>query len=404
MPSTHPPFRQRATNGRLVPAHIVGMGSVTGYGWGNKALFDGLASGQSAVRRHDGYDGYVAGGFAYVSVIEDLGDPKDGPSRFHRSLRASAREAVLDAVQRGWKAGSNVGVIQAAALPDSESWAKFYQLPAPRPRVSPKTWINLMPSTAPMNVAKEFGFHGPQMSITAQCAAGNMALLQAKIWLDAGLATDVLILANDLGGTPENLRGFIDTRVMCADKPPFEASQPFQDGGFGFVGGEAAVAVVLSANPTGNHASVLGGAATGDAFAPIGIDPSYVQLLRSFKEALENTGVDASEVGYINAHGSGTKVCDSAESSIADELFPDAHGIYSLKPLIGHCQSAAPLVEILGTIYSFETGVIPAPPQTSPGYERAVFGPTPRLAGLEVKSAIGMGGYNVVTIIEQPAN
>jgi 3-oxoacyl-[acyl-carrier-protein] synthase II len=395
-------YRPRATDGRLYPAHINGIGAVTGYGWGTKALFDGLASGESAVVRHDTYEGYIDNGYAYLALIEDLGEPKDGISRFTRALRYSGREAVKDALARGWRPGPNVGVIEAAALPDSESWAQFYQIPTPKPRVKPKVWVNLMPSSAPQAFAKEFGFHGPQMTITAQCAAGNMAMIQAKIWLDAGLVSDVIILNVELGGVGDNIRGFVDTRVCVVDKPPFEASQPFQQGGYGFVGGEAATAVVVSADPTGTYASMLGGAATGDAFAPIGIDQSLVQLKRSYTEALENAGVDVSEVSTVNAHGSGTRACDQAETAILDTLFPHAQGLYSLKPLIGHCQSAAPLAELLGTIYAFETGVIPAPPQMSPGYERAIFGPTPRRPGLEIKASIGMGGYNTVVILENP--
>ncbi len=75
-----------------------------------------------------------------------------------------------------------------------------------------------------------------------------------------------------------------------------------------------------------------------------------------------------------------------------DELFPDAAGIFSVKPLVGHCQSAAAAVETLATIYSFQTGFVPAPPQVAPGHPKLVNGRTPRMPGLVMKSSLGLGG------------
>jgi 3-oxoacyl-[acyl-carrier-protein] synthase II len=382
--------------------HVVGIGAVSGYGWGVPPLFAGLASGESAVVLHENLAGYVDDGRGYLALIDPAGgDPADGTSRHTQATRYAGREAVHDALGRGWEPGDNVAVLQVNIL-DTESWAAFYKIPTPKPRVRPKTWVNLMPSTAPQAFSKEFGFHGPAMTLSAQCASSNMALVVAKQWLDAGLASDVVILCADLSGLGDNLRGFVDTKVAVVDTPPFAGCQPYQAGGKGFVGGEAAVTMVLSPDPTGAYASVLGGAATADAFAPITINPNGIQLKRAFCEALENSGVAASEVAYFNGHGSGTRACDVAELALFDKLFPEAAGIFSFKPLLGHCQTAAAALEVLATIYSFETGVIPAPPQVSPPHPRAVFGPTPAQPGLVVKSSIGMGGYNTAVLIENP--
>src|ERR1700683_2275794 len=84
---------------------IVGVGAVTGYGWGAKHLWDGFLLGESAVKLVDGLDGYVDGGQASLSLIADGGDRRDGPSRFMRAARFAAREAIGDALERGWKPG-----------------------------------------------------------------------------------------------------------------------------------------------------------------------------------------------------------------------------------------------------------------------------------------------------------
>ena len=120
-------------------------------------------------------------------------------------------------------------------------------------------------------------------------------------------------------------------------------------------------------------------------------------MSRCFREALVNAGVDPGEVAYINAHGPGTAACDAAEAQILDELFPDAHGIYSVKPLVGHCQSAAAGVETLATLYAHRnrvySGAAPGGARAPPAGGRAE---RPSVPGMTVKSSIGMGGYNTV--------
>ena len=93
---------------------------------------------------------------------------------------------------------------------------------------------------------------------------------------------------------------------------------------------------------------------------------------------MANASADPDNVAYLNAHGPGTAQCDVAEASILDEIFPAAHGIFSVKPLVGHCQAAAASVELLATIYAYQTGFVPAPPQVAPGHPKLVNGRSPR--------------------------
>src|ERR1019366_1859562 len=98
-------------SGRDTPMSITGVGAVTGYGWGTKHLWDGFLLGESAVRLTPGLEGYVDGGVAYLSLITDEGDRRDGPSRFMQAARFAGREAVNDALERGWKPGRVVGLV-----------------------------------------------------------------------------------------------------------------------------------------------------------------------------------------------------------------------------------------------------------------------------------------------------
>lgn len=234
----------------------------------------------------------------------------------------------------------------------------------------------MMPSTVICQLMQEYDFHGPAMNVSAMCASANAAMITAKSWIDTGICSDVVLLATDLSGLPRNLRGFSDVGVAVLDTPPFDACRPFQEGSRGFVGGEAAVAMVLSGDPTGARAGVRGGAMTMDAYNVVSMTPDLDELFRCFHEALGASGVDPSEIAYMNAHGPGTAQCDAAEGRILDELFPEAHGIFSVKPLVGHCQAAAAAVETLATLYAFEKGSVPSPPQVAPGHPRLLDGLT----------------------------
>lgn len=393
-------IHSRRDRSRQRSVSITGIGAVTGYGWGTKHLWDGFLLGESAVKLVSGLDGYVDGGRAYLSLITDGGDRRDGPSRFMRAARFAAREAIGDALERGWKPGKVVGLVHSIEAGDIETWSAFYR--SGESRVRPKTWVNMLPSTVISQLMQENDFHGPTMSVSAMCASANAAMITAKSWLDSGIASDVILLATDLCGVPQVLRAFSDLGAAILSKPAFEACRPFQEGSRGFVGGEASVAMVLSTKETGSYASVLGGAMTMDACNLVGVAPDREELFRCFRLAVSDAGVDFDDVAYLNAHGPGTGRGDAAEAEVLDTLLPKAHGVYSIKPLVGHCQSAAAAVETLATIYSFETGYVPAPRQVAPGHPKLVDGHSPRVPGLVVKSSIGMGGYNTAVVIDEP--
>jgi 3-oxoacyl-[acyl-carrier-protein] synthase II len=235
------------------------------------------------------------------------------------------------------------------------------------------------------------------------CASGNAGLITAKSWLDAGIVDDVVLAATDLSLTPDNVRNFVNLGVAITDAKPLDACRPFQVGSRGFVMGEAAVALVLSRTTSQPYAHLIGGAMTHDAYHAISIDPEPVQVRSCVAQALVDANVPASAVRYFNAHGPGTRQCDTTEAGIVDQLLPRDTAIYSVKPLTGHCQGAAGAVEVAVAVMGYDRGVIPAPPQVAPAHPRLLDGPTAVADGLTVKSSLGMGGHNAVVVLSPPA-
>jgi 3-oxoacyl-[acyl-carrier-protein] synthase II len=384
-------------------ATVCGVGAVTGYGWGRKHLWDGLASGESAVVASDGWTDTLGHDVAYMARVTlpqtDGSAHVDPRSRYARAIEAAVDEALEDARARGWKPGPTVGLIHAIVLGEVDLWREFYM---ERDRdVSRSEYLQLMPSTVLSMQMQRHGFRGPAMAVSAMCASGNAAMLTAKSWLDSGVATDVIVVATDVSGTTDNIRHFVKLGVLFVDTPPFDACRPFQTGSKGFLLGEASVAFVVSRQPEPAYLWVLGGAMTHDGYHVVSIDPSYAEIRRCFELALADAGVDPDEVKYLNAHGPGTVQCDAAESEMLDSMFEEAEGIFSIKPLTGHCQAAASAVELAASCLAFDSGSIPAPRQVAPGHPRLLHGLTPRKPGIMLKSSIGMGGHNSVIVLDE---
>ncbi|RCW40717.1 3-oxoacyl-[acyl-carrier-protein] synthase II [Halopolyspora algeriensis] len=379
---------------------ISGIGAVTGYGWGTAALWDGLSTSKLAASLVEGH-GPDRDRPAWVATVPDGGDEKDGPSRFSRAMRAAAREAITDAGHRGWQPGRRVGLLHAVVLGEVDLWKDFYQ--DQDGRLPVRDYLSLMPSTPMSTLMQEFGFHGPAMNVSSMCASGNAGLLTAKAWLDGGIVDDVVFVATDLSANPENVLHFEKLGVAVTDTEPLDACRPFQEGSRGFGMGEASIGMVLSRRSPNPYAHVLGGAMSHDAHHVTSIDPSLTEVTSCFREALDNAGVQGSDVRYLNAHGPGTKQCDRAEATVCDELFSPQTGIYSVKPLVGHCQGAASAVEVAVAALGYDRGIIPAPPTVAPGNSRLLDGPTSVTGGITVKSSLGMGGHNSVVVLSEPA-
>ena len=137
-----------------------------------------------------------------------------------------------------------------------------------------------------------------------------------------------------------------------------------------------------------------------DAYNAVASTPT-MEVFRCFRQATINSGVDPSEVAYINAHGPGTAQCDAAEAKVLDELLPRGQGVFSVKPLTGHCQGAAARSRSSPPC----TPSRRVHPRSPPGGARAprlVNGHTARVPGLMVKSSIGLGGHNAALVVDEP--
>jgi 3-oxoacyl-[acyl-carrier-protein] synthase II len=383
---------------RLAPVWFCGVGAVTGYGWGAKLLWDGMAEGVSAVRLTGGFASHFPTDEVYVAKI-DGGSAVDGSSRYSRALNEAAREAIDDAIARGWVPGPSVGLVHASVLGEVDLWKDFYQIH--NGIRSRKRYMDLMPSTPVSLLMQERRFTGPCMGVSAMCASGNAAVLTAKLWLDAGLVTDVVVATSDLSCTPENVRNFRDLGVARVDTDGFETCRPLSPSSRGFNMGEASVAFVLSRQDGPGYARLLGGAMTNDAYHVVSIAPDHQQIKRCVADALADAGVSASEIAFLNAHATGTKQYDAAEADLLDTVLTDAR-VVATKPFTGHCQGAAAAVELATACLAYDRNEIAAPPAGPDAHPRLLDGNCSVDGGLTLKTSLGMGGHNAAVVLAAP--
>ena len=266
------------------------------------------------------------------------------------------------------------------------------------PRLHPLTVPRVMPSGGASAVAAEFGLRGPSFAVASACASAAHAIAQAVLLIRAGLVDLVVTGGADAPLTPGNLRAWEALRVLSPD-----VCRPFSADRLGLVVGEAAGILILeeweSAEARGAPilAELAGIGMTGDAGDLTAPDPEGAAA--AMRAALGDAGVRPGEVGYVNAHGTGTRLNDCAEAAALNTVFAgQPPPTSSSKGALGHTLSAAGGIEAVITVTALREGMLP--PTT--GFERADpdcrLDPVPEARPAAIKAALSnsfaFGGLN----------
>lgn len=379
------------------PARLVGLGAVTGYGWGYRPLRAGLAAGRSSARPQqvDGVDVVAA---TVPDPAAEGAEVESDLSRYEQAALFAVAEALDDARAHGWQPGSTVGVVFCTGIGDIRTVRDSYFRDA---QPLPSTFPHMLHTSPGSLIGQRHGWTGPNLVLNAACSSGNAALQLAADWLASGTATDVVVAGAEFCVIAEIVNGFRRMRVLVGEGAPASDCRPFQEGSRRFFLGEAAVAVVVSARADAPRATYLGGAATHDAFHLVAPAPDGAQLERCYRAALDVAGAKPGDVGLVKAHGSGTPHNDQVEAALLDRLFPAETRVCSYKPLVGHCMAMASLVELAGLLGGYEIGALPGHVTDDPAHPRLPDGGPPP-EGLVLCGSVGLGGANTAAVLEIP--
>lgn len=275
-------------------------------------------------------------------------------------------------------------------------------------RVHPFVVPKLMNNAAAGHVSMQYNLKGPSFTVSTACASSNHAMSQAFQMVRSGMSPVMITGGSESMLCFGGVKAWEGLRVMSKD-----ACRPFSANRNGMVQGEGAGIFVFEeyehARARGAEilCEVIGFAMTSDASDIV--MPSKQGAARAIAGALRDAGVDASEVGYINAHGTGTAANDKTEcAAVADVFGPHADRLMmsSTKSMHGHLIGGTGAVELLACIMALRDGVIaPTIGYEEPDPECAldVVPNEARAARVEValSNAFAFGGLNSVLALRR---
>src|SRR5439155_5383346 len=232
--------------------------------------------------------------------------------------------------------------------------------------VSPYLLPGMLPNMGAARIAIKYGIRGYTSSIGTACAAGAQSIGEAVRLLRSGEADAVVCGCSEAPLFPTLADTFGNARALARGwADPTEASRPFDRRRNGLVLGEGAGVFVLErashadARGVGAYAEVVGWGVTTDAHHPTTPRPDGSGAAECMRRALADAGLSASDIGYLNAHGTSTKLGDLAESLAIRTVFATSPPVSSNKGTTGHMLGASGVVEAAASIVALARGVLP---------------------------------------------
>lgn len=347
---------------------VTGVGLVSPLGDGTSVTWQGLLEGRSGVgpiTRFDAteYPSRIAGEVPDFDPLKYI-DKKElkKSDRFIQLALAAAEGAMDDSgLLIDEAAASRVGVIIGSGiggLPLIERTHEKLVEKGPS-RVSPFFIPGLIVNMAAGQVSIRYGARGPNSAPCTACTSGLHAIGDAYRQIQYGHADAMIAGGTEGVVTPLSVAGFCAMRALSTrnDEPEL-ASRPWDRDRDGFVIGEGAGIVILEelsravARQAPIYAEIVGYGMSGDAYHISAPQPDGIGAADVMRAVLEDADLEASQVGYINAHGTSTELGDSAEVQAIKEVFGDHAyrlAVSSTKSCTGH---------LLGAAGGLETGVL----------------------------------------------
>jgi 3-oxoacyl-[acyl-carrier-protein] synthase II len=343
---------------------VTGIGAITPIGTTGSGLWKGIQEQKSAVRSLSRFDPsqFRSHNAAEVNdfIPTDHLEQKRAKrlDRFGQFSVVSARLALEDAGidlarENRERIGSMMGTALGGVGYAEEQLAVF--LTQGVRAVDPGLALAVFGGASSCNIAIEFGVQGPNSTNAMSCASGTIAIGDSFRQIRDGYADVMICGGSEAPLAPLCYGAFAIIRAMSTrNDDPSTASRPFDRDRDGFVMGEGAAVLVLEehnravARGARIYAEVLGYGTTNDAHHMTAPRPDGTQAARSMQMALDDAGVSAGEIDYVNAHGSSTPLNDTTETLAIKKVFAEnAYGLQvsGTKGYYGHALGASGAIE-----------------------------------------------------------
>lgn len=338
---------------------------------------------------------------------------------------ASARQAVEDSkldveTEDLDKIGVIFGVGIGGIRTFEEEVGYYEKIKENGPKFSPFFIPKMISDISVGHISIMFGFRGPNFVTTSACASSTNAMIDAFNYIRLGKANAIVAGGAEAAVSAGGVGGFSSMRAISSrNDDPQTASRPFSKSRDGFVIGEGGVALILEeyehAVARGAHiyAEMVGGGLSADAHHITAPHPEGIGASRVMFNALEDAGMQPSDIDYVNVHGTSTPLGDIAELKAIKSVFGEHAydmNISSTKSMTGHLLGAAGAIEALVSVLAVENDIIPPTINFQEGDEdenidyklNLTFGKAQkRTVRAALSNTFGFGGHNASVIFKK---
>jgi 3-oxoacyl-[acyl-carrier-protein] synthase II len=287
------------------------------------------------------------------------------------------------------------------------------------PRFNPFFIPKMILDIAAGQISMRHGFRGPNFAVVSACASSTNAMMEAANLIKLGKADIIVTGGAEAVVSEAGVGGFNAMRALSErNDDPKTASRPYDKDRDGFVMGEAAGVVIFEelehAKKRGAkiYCEVAGAGATADAYHLTAPHPEGLGARNVMIAALKDAGMQATDIDYINTHGTATPLGDGAEIKAITEVFGEHSknlNISSTKSMTGHCLGAAGVIEAIACIQAVVNDIVPptinhfTDDPNLPNLNYTFQTAQKRTVRAALSNTFGFGGHNACVIVKKYA-
>jgi 3-oxoacyl-[acyl-carrier-protein] synthase II len=404
---------------------ITGIGSVSPVGLSTDDAWEALLAGRSGVAEITQFDASdmpvrVAGEVKGFDPVAVAGAKEARRMDRNVLLALAAAKAAADDAALVVDDPSRFGVLFGTAIGGFHTMMEQHEIMRERgwERVAPWFLPQCLPDVASGAIAQLLDLRGPNMAPISACSTGAHAVMEAAELIRRGDADVVLAGGGEACIHPLIIAGFTTMKGLGSPRPgegPETASRPFDATRDGFVCAEGATVLVIESVERAErrgariHAEVLAGGNTNDAYHAVTPRPDSQGVVNMMRVALAKAGIDPSEIGYLNPHGTSTPQGDAAETKAIKEVFGD-HAyrmcVSSTKSATGHQFGGAGSFEVAVCALALRDQIVPPTlnyREPDPECDLDYVPEGARKVDVEyaLSNSMGLGGHNCCVILRR---
>ncbi|HLU87243.1 MAG TPA: beta-ketoacyl-ACP synthase II [Taishania sp.] len=410
---------------------VTGMGALTPIGNTLNEYWEGLLAGKSGAAPIQQFDATLFKTQFACELknfnIEDFIDRKEARKLdpFAQYAIVSSSEAVADsAIMDSNPNLDRIGVIWGSGIGGLKTFqdeAQSFLSGDGTPRFNPFFIPKMIADIAAGHISIKYGFRGPNYVTVSACASSTNAIIDAFNTIRLGKADAIITGGSEACVNEMGMGGFNALKALSTrNDSPETASRPFDIDRDGFVLGEGSGALVLEelehalARGAKIYAEVIGGGMSGDAYHITAPHPEGIGARNTMLAAIEDANIDASEVDYINVHGTSTPLGDIAEVKAIQQVFGEHAydlNISSTKSMTGHLLGAAGAIEAIASIMAVKNDIVPPTinhftddPELDSKLNFTFNKAQKRTVNIALSNTFGFGGHNTSVIVKKFTN